>query len=53
MKLSVIISDKHGIYAGIYMEFPHELPNNARCRILGDQEMSRTSQNFIELKPSV
>ena len=31
VKQSVIISNKHGIY-----EFPHELPNNLRLRILGN-----------------
>ena len=33
VKRSVIISNKHGIH-----ELPHELPNDLRLRILGNQE---------------
>ena len=45
VKRIVIISNKHGIF-----KFPHDLPNNVRLRTLGDyQELSRISQNFIEL----
>ena len=43
----MIISNKHGIY-----ELPHELPNELRLRILGNEEISGKSQNFMELKPS-
>ena len=32
--------------------FLHELPNNVRLRILGNEEISQKSQNFIELLPS-
>ena len=48
VKRRVIISNKYGIY-----ELPHELPNNLRLRILGNEEISGKSQNFIELYPSV
>ena len=44
VKLSVIISNKHGIY-----DLPHEMPNDLRRKILGNQENSGKSQNFIEL----
>ena len=47
VKWIVIISNKHGIY-----ELPHELPNDLRLRILGNQEILRTSQIFTELQPS-
>ena len=43
VKSSVIISNEHGIY---------ELPNDLSLRILGNYEMSKKSQNFIELKPN-
>ena len=43
-KRSVIISNKHGIY-----EFPHELSNYLRLRNLENYEISRKSQNVIEL----
>ena len=39
-----IISNKQGIY-----ELPHQLPNDSRLRILGNQERSGKFQNFIEL----
>ena len=42
VKRIVIISNEHGIY-----ELPHELPNDLRLRILGNSEISRRSQNFI------
>ena len=44
VKRTLIISTKHGIY-----ELPHELPNDQRLRILGNEEISGKSQNFIEL----
>ena len=47
VKRSVIISNKHGIY-----KLPHALSNDLRLRILGNQEGSEKSQNFIELIPS-
>ena len=40
---SSIITYKHGTY-----ELPHELPNNLRIRILGNQEISGKYLNFIE-----
>ena len=43
-KRNVIISNKYGKY-----ELPHELPNGFRLRILGNNETSRKSQNFVEL----
>ena len=46
-KWSKAWSNKHGIY-----EFHYELSNNLRLRIIGNYEISRKSQNFIELKPS-
>ena len=48
VKESVIISNKYGIY-----QLVHELLNNLKLlRILGNQEISGRSQNFIELQPS-
>ena len=47
VKRIVIISNKHGIY-----EFPDKLQNNLRLRILGNQDILRRSQIFIELQPS-
>ena len=44
VKGSVIISNKYGIY-----ELPHELLNDLRLRILGNEESIEKSQNFIEL----
>ena len=45
VKLSVIISNKHGI-----IELPHELLNDLRLRNdLRNEEISRKSQNFIEI----
>ena len=44
VKWGVIISKKHGTY-----ELPHDLPNNLKLRILGNQERSGKPQNFIEL----
>ena len=35
---------KNGTY-----KLPHELPNDLRLSILGNQDMSEKSQNFIEL----
>ena len=46
-KRSVIISNKHGIQG-----FPHELPNDLKHRILGNQEIARKSENLIELQPT-
>ena len=40
LKQSMIITNKYDIY---------ELPNELRFRILGNQEMSGKSQNFVEL----
>ena len=48
LKRSAIISNKYGIF-----ELPHKLQNYLRLRILGNQEISEKSQNFIELQPSV
>ena len=42
VKRSVIISYKYGIY-----KLPHELPNNLRLRILGNQEISGKSHRVI------
>ena len=44
MKLSVVISNKHGIY-----EFPHELLNDLTFRILGNYERSRTPEILVEV----
>ena len=44
VKPIVIISNKYGIY-----ELPHELPNDVGLSILGNQEILRRSQIFIEL----
>ena len=35
MKRCAIIADTHGIY-----KFPHDLPNDLKLRILGNQEIS-------------
>ena len=43
VKQYVIITYKHGIY-----ELPHELPNDLRPRILGNQEISGKSLNSRE-----
>ena len=40
----MIISNKHGIF-----KLPHKLPNDLRLNTLGNWEISRRSQNFIEL----
>ena len=42
VKRSAIISNKHGLY-----ELPQELPKD--LRIIGNDERSGKSQNFIEL----
>ena len=42
VKQIVIISNKHGIY-----ELPQKLPNDFRLRTLGNKEISRRSQNFM------
>ena len=42
-----IITYNHGIY-----ELPHELPNDLRFRILGNQEISEKCLNLIESCPS-
>ena len=44
VKRSVIISRKHDIY-----NLSHDSSNDLRLRILGNQEISEKSQNFIEL----
>ena len=44
---SVIISNKHGLY-----EWPHELPNDLRLIILGNQEILEKSQDVVELRSS-
>ena len=44
VKRSAIISNKQGVY-----ELPQELPNDLRLKILGNQEQSEKSQNFLEL----
>ena len=44
VKRIAIISNKHGIY-----ELPHELSNDLRLKILGNQKISGKSQKFIEL----
>ena len=43
VRQSMIISNKHVIY-----DFSHKLLNN----YIGSQEISRKSQNFVELLPS-
>ena len=45
VKRSKIINNKYGIY-----ELPHQLPNDLKLRILGNQEISSKSQNVLELK---
>ena len=40
----MIISSKYGIY-----ELAHELLKDVRLRILGNEEISGKSKNFIEL----
>ena len=44
VKRSAIISNKQGVY-----ELPQELPNDLRLKILGNQEQSEKSPNFLEL----
>ena len=39
----VIITYKNGIY-----ELPHQLPNNLRLRMLGNEEISGKCLNFTE-----
>ena len=46
-KQSVIVINKLSIY-----ELPHKMPNDLELMILGNQEISEKSQNFIELWPS-
>ena len=41
-KQSMVISNKHGIY-----ELPQELPNELRLKVLGNDERSQKSLNFI------
>ena len=48
VKRCAIITYKHDIY-----EFPQELPNKKRFKILRNQEKSGKFRNFIELQPSV
>ena len=33
-------------------EFPHELPNDLRLKILGNEEIPGTFWNSLEIKPS-
>ena len=40
----IIISNNHSLY-----KLPHKLPNDLRFRILGNNEISGESENFIEL----
>ena len=47
VKRIVVISNKL-----VYSWLTHELPNDLRLRVLGNQEISGKSQNFIELLPS-
>ena len=44
VKRSVIVGNKHGTY-----KLPHELPNDLRLNMLGNQKISVRSQNFVEL----
>ena len=44
-KRSTIITYKHGIY-----ELAHELPNNLRLRISGNQEISGKCLNFMKTR---
>ena len=44
VKRIVIINNEHGIF-----ELPHELPHDLGLRILGNYEISRRYQLFIEL----
>ena len=44
VKRRAIISCKHGIY-----ELPHELVNDLRLRILGNDKISGKDLNFIKL----
>ena len=48
VKRWMIITYRHGIY-----ELPHELKNNLKLRILGNQEISAKYLNLIEWQPSV
>ena len=48
VKRHVIFSYKHGKY-----ELTHELPNDLRLRILGNQEILGKCLNFVERQPSV
>ena len=43
VKKCAVITYKHSI-----CEFPHELPNNLRLRILGNEEILGNTLNFIE-----
>ena len=43
VKRCATVTYKHGIY-----EFPDELPNDLRLRILGKNEISGECLNFIE-----
>ena len=47
MKRSAIISNKQGVY-----KLPHQLPNDLRLRILGNNEKSGESLNLLELQTS-
>ena len=44
----MIIGNKHGIYM-----LPHDLPNDLKLAIVGNQEILRNCQKFIDLQPSV
>ena len=43
VKRCAIITYKHSIY-----ELPHELPNDIRVRMLGNEEILGKPENFIE-----
>ena len=43
VKRCAIIAYKHGIY-----ELPHELPNDLKRSILGNQKISGKCQNFVK-----
>ena len=47
VKRWVIITYKNGMY-----KLPHNLPNDLKLRILGNQEISGKCLNFIESQPS-
>ena len=40
-------------YSNLVHELPHELPNNLRLRILGNQKISEKYQIWVDTQPSV